>query len=202
MATFAYLRVSSIVQDEQNQKQGVDKKAKELNLKIDKYYIDKVSGIKEPNERNLGKLLRKCKQNDVIIVSELSRLSRKMYMLFRIMEELNKKQVKVYSVKDNFCLDNSIQTQVLIFAFGLAAQIERDMISLRTKEALQRKKEMGVHIGRPVGLKPNFRKLTENKDKILRLYKKGYSKSKLARKFKVCVKTMRKYLNIFQNGNC
>lgn len=201
MATFAYLRVSSVHQDEQNQRQGVDRKAQELNLKIDKYCIDKVSGIKEPNERNLGKLLRRVKEDDIIIVSELSRLSRKMYMLFRIMDDLLKKKVKVYSVKDSFCLDNSLQATVLVFAFGLAAQIERDLISMRTREALQRKRQMGIHLGRPVGLKPNFRKMTDNKERILKLYRRGVSKSKLARKFKVCHKTIRKYIKLFLIDN-
>lgn len=191
---YCYLRISTSLQDEQNQRQGVENKAKQLGIKIDKYIIDKVSGTKEPSERNLGRLLRKMKKNDIIIVSEISRLARRLMMLFRIVEIIQKKEVKLYSVKENFALDNSIQSTVIVFAFGLASSIERDMITLRTKEALAYKKAQGVKLGRPVGSKTKNHKLNPYKDKIIKLYNKGWSKSKLARKFKVCNKTMRKYI--------
>lgn len=196
MTTWAYLRVSSLKQDEQNQRQGVDSKAEQLNIKIDKYIIDKVSGTKEPDERNLGRLLRRAKSGDVILVSELSRLGRRMYMLFRIVEGLLKKGVRMYSVKDNFCLDDSLQSTVLVFAFGLAAQIERDMISMRTREALQRRKAMGMHLGRPFGYKVQNHKLDARRTRIQHDLAKGISKSRLARRYNVCVKTMRKYIRM------
>lgn len=118
---YAYLRVSTTIQDEQNQRQGVDLKAEKLGLHIDKYIIDRVSGTKEPDQWNLGKLLRRAKTGDIIIISEMSRLGRRLFMLFRIMEELLNKGVQVYSVKENFTLDNTLQGKTLIFAFGLAA---------------------------------------------------------------------------------
>ena len=200
MTTWAYLRVSSLQQDEDNQRQGVDKKADELNLKINKYVIDKVSGVKEPDERNLGRLLRRARDGDVILISELSRFGRRMYMLFRIIDDLLNRGVKVYTVKENISLDGSVQSTVLVFAFGLAGEIEQRMISARTKEALQRKKAMGIHLGRKVGQKVNFHKMTDNKEKIMRSYKRGVSKRKLAKKYRVDVKTIRKYIREWQTN--
>lgn len=197
MTTFAYLRVSSLAQDEQNQRLGVDNKARQLNLSIDKYIIDKVSGTIEPNHRNLGKLLRKAKEGDVIIVSELSRLGRKLFMLFRTLEDLMKKGVKVYSVKDNFTLDSSIQSTVMAFAFGLAAQIERDMISQRTKEALALRKANGMHLGRPFGFKMKHNKVEKHIEKIRKWRQARVSKVKISKRIHCCQKTLNKYMVIY-----
>lgn len=194
MATYSYLRVSSTHQDELNQKQGVDKKAKELGLNIDKYITDKVSGIKDPSERNLGKLLRLLKRDDVLIVSEISRLSRSIFATFRIFEQLLNKGVKLYSVKENFVLNDSVQSKVMIFAFGLAANIERDMISQRTKEALALRKAQGVRLGRPPFSKSKTNKLDPYKNKIIIWLKKGFSKACIARKVHCVDKTLRKYI--------
>lgn len=194
MTVYAYLRVSSVQQDEQNQRQGVDKKAEELGITIDKYVIDKVSGTKDPNKRNLGKLLRKCKEGDYILISELSRLGRNLFMVFKIAEELLNKKVNVYSVKDNIHLDGSLQATVMVFAFGLAAQIEKELLSSRTRESLQRLKAQGVKLGRPKGFKLTTSKLDKYQNKIKKQLEQGKSKSFLARKYKVCLKTMRKYI--------
>lgn len=191
---YAYLRVSTTLQDEENQRTGVDKKAKELGVKIDKYVIDKVSGVTDYNQRNLGKMIKKLQEDDIIIISELSRLSRRVFMLFEIIKKLIEKNVHVYSVKDGYVLENSIQSKVLAFAFGLAAEIERDLISARTKEALAHRRAMGTRLGRPVGAKNKASKLDLFKEKILKAYHKGDSVNKLRRKYKVCNKTMKDYL--------
>lgn len=191
---YAYLRVSTTAQDEQNQRLGVDNKAAKLGLRIDKYIIDRVSGTKEPNVRNLGKLIRRLKEGDILIISELSRLGRRLFMLFRILENLLKSGVHVYSVKENFVLDNSLQSKAMIFSFGLAAEIERDMISQRTKEALAYRKSIGVVLGRPKGSKTQHHKLDPYREKIARWYKKGWSKAKIARKCHCCDKTLRRYM--------
>ena len=179
---YAYLRVSSTAQDEQNQRQGVDVKAKKLGLSIDKYIIDKVSGIKEPKQRNLGKLIRRLKQGDVVIISELSRLARRVFMLFRILEKIISKKVLLYSVKENFTLDNSLQSNAMIFAFGLAAEIERELISQRTKEALTLKRKQGVILGRPRGSKTKHDKIDIVKGESSMWLKKGWSKAKISRR--------------------
>lgn len=198
-----YLRVSSVPQDVENQKQGVIALADRLNLTVDKYIIDDgISGTTEPEKRNLGRLLRRVHEGDVILISELSRLARNMLMMFRIVDMLLKKRVKLYSVKDNFTLYDSIQSKVLVFAFGLAAQIERDLISARTKEALARKKEMGVHLGRPFGSKIQNKKLEYNRKKIIKWLEQCKPKVYIAKKCKVTDKTLRKWLKangLYQN---
>lgn len=197
MMVYAYLRVSSNVQDEENQLLGIKHKAEELNLVINKFVVDKISGVKEPDERNLGKLMRKLQEGDIILISELSRFGRRLFMLFRILEQLMNKGVKVYSVKDGYNLDNTMQSKVLAFAFGLAAEIERDMISKRTKEALTVKKEQGVKLGRPIGSKSSEYKLNQYKDKIIKWRAKGWSKAKISRKCHCTWNTVSKFLKIW-----
>ena len=137
---YGYIRVSTDKQDCENQKLGIESKASALGLCIDKYIEDAgISGTKEPGQRALGLLMQSVVPGDVVIISELSRFGRRLFMLFRILEFLLKRDVRVYSVKDGYTLDNSIQSKVLAFAFGMAAEIERDMIAQRTKEALYRR---------------------------------------------------------------
>lgn len=192
---YAYLRVSTDKQDENNQRLGVDEKAKELGVQFDKYYIEHVSGITDPEERVLGKLLKKVKENDMIIISEISRLGRKLFMLFTIMDKLLEKKVKVYSVKEGWSLDSSLQSKVMAFAYGMSAEIERDMIASRTKEALERRKAMGIKLGRKKGAKVKNHKLINNEAKIKRMLAKGYSQLKICRIIKMSPKTLRKYIN-------
>ncbi len=194
---YAYLRVSSKIQDEKNQLQGVEEKARLLNIKIDKIIVDKVSGVKSPEQRNLGKLLKRIKQGDILIVSELSRLGRSIFMLFSIIESLQKKGICLYTVKENLTLDDSIQTKAILFAFGLSAEIERKLIVERTKEALNLRKEQGIKLGRPVGSKNKTNRLDSQKNRIKRMLKLGFSKEKICRKIKCSSKTLRKYLLTF-----
>lgn len=194
MTVFAYLRVSSLLQDEQNQRLGVDKKAEKLGLKIDKYYIDKVSGITDPNKRNLRKLLRRLQAGDVLIISELSRLGRKLLMVMKVIADILDKQVNLYSVKENFELHDDIQSKVIVFAFGISAEIERNLISQRTKEALAYRKLLGKKLGRPYGSKSINGRIERIKDKVIKHYTKYHNKSRTARKYKICIKTCRKIL--------
>lgn len=192
---YAYLRVSTDAQDTENQRTGVDNKAAALGLRIDKYVIDDgISGTKEPEKRALGGLLSVLQNGDVIIVSELSRFGRRLFMLFRILESLLDKGVKVYSVKDGYTLDNSIQSKVLAFAFGMAAEIERDMIAKRTKEALNRKRANGIHIGRPKGGRNRFHKLDGNESIIRSGLISGKTKAAISRRLGVSVPTLNKFI--------
>ncbi len=192
---YAYLRVSSDKQDYENQKTGVDALAQRLDLCIDKYVIDDgISGVTEPDKRNLGKLLKHVVAGDIILVSELSRLARNMLMMFRIIETMLHKHIKLYSVKDNFTLDDSLQSKILVFAFGIASQIERDMISARTKEALALKKSQGIHLGRPFGTKIPNRKLSAKQNYIQRMLKIGRSKASIARHCHVTDKTLNRFI--------
>lgn len=166
---YGYLRVSSDEQDVNSQKQGVDQFAKDKGWEIDKYITDEgVSGGKDPDKRNLGHLLKTIGKGDIIICSEISRLGRDLYMVMEILHFCMEQGCIIHTVKDRFTLGDDIQSKVLAFAFGLAAEIERQMIRQRTKEGLRLKVRHGVLLGRPIG-KSNSeetQKFGQWKDKI------------------------------------
>lgn len=198
---YGYLRVSSDKQDYNNQKVGVDDLARRNGWTIDKYILDDgVSGTVAAKKRNLGKqLLPNLKEGDIIICSELSRLGRKLLMIMTLLQYIMERKATVYTVKDNFVLGDNIQAMVLAFAFGLAAQIERDMISQRTKEALARKKAEGVVLGRPIGKKssPDKYKLSGKEVLIKELLKNGTSKRKIAKICKCDRNTLDRFIKRF-----
>lgn len=195
MSVYGYIRVSSDKQDCANQRLGIEQKAKQLNYEIDRYIEDNgVSGIKEPEKRALGGCLKKLKKGDVIICSELSRLGRKLFMIMRILEHCMHIGAKVYTVKDNYELGDNLQSKVLAFSFGLSAEIERDLISQRTKEALARLKAEGRPIGRQKGCKNKTYKLDGAEKKIRQLREKNFNKSKIAKMLKVSLPTLKKQM--------
>ena len=186
MTVYGYLRVSTDKQDCDNQKVGVEALADKLNLSIESWIIDDgVSGTKEPQKRKLGKLLRKIKTGDVIICSELSRLGRKLFMVISILEHCMKIGAKVLTAKEGYELGDNVQSKVLAFAFGLVAELEREMISKRTKEALQRRKMNGQAIGRMKGAKNKRHVLDGKEDKIIALLNAGVTKTKIAKDLKI-----------------
>lgn len=196
MAVYAYLRVSTGKQDGDNQKHGVEELAKRLNLDITEYIDDEgVSGTKEPEKRELGKLLDKLKPGDVLLAGEISRLGRSLFMVMRILEHCMNNNVKVYTAKDGYELGDNIQSKVLAFAFGLSAEIEREMISRRTKEALAKKRAEGVVLGRPKGRKSDCVKLSGKARDIKVLLEYGIPKCQIAKKMKVNRNTLAKYLD-------
>jgi DNA invertase Pin-like site-specific DNA recombinase len=197
---YGYLRVSSDEQDVNNQKLGVEKFAEQHGWKIESYITDEgVSGTKDPSKRSLGKLLRKIKKGDIVVCSEISRLGRNLLMIMSILQNIMKRNAMLYTVKDNYILGDNIQSTVLAFAFGLAAQIERDMISMRTKEALARKKAEGVKLGHPRGTRMRLNPRCESRyDFIVAELAKGTQKTILAKKCKVSKTTFYRYL-IYKN---
>ena len=186
MTVYGYLRVSTDKQDCDNQKIGVEDLARMRGLPIESWIIDDgVSGIKEPEKRKLGKLLKRIKSGDVIICSELSRLGRRLFMVISILEHCMKIGAKALTVKDGYELGDNVQSKILAFAFGLVAELEREMISKRTKEALQRRKMNGQAIGRQKGAKNKRHVLDGKKDKIIALLNAGVSKTKIAKDLKI-----------------
>ena len=195
---YGYIRVSTDHQDCKNQKLGIEAKAAVLGLSIDKYIEDAgVSGIKEPDERALGGCLRKLRMGDVIICSELSRLGRKLFMIMRILEHCMQIGAKLYTVKDGYELGDNIQSKVLAFAFGLSAEIERDLISQRTKEALYNRKLSGIRLGRPQGSRNKHYKLDGQRDCVKHMLSKGVPRYKIARKIGVSRATLRRFIGTF-----
>lgn len=195
MAVYAYLRVSTGKQDGENQRKGVDEFAKSRGFEITEYIDDEgVSGTKEPEKRELGKLMKKLKPGDVLIAGEISRLGRSLFMVMRILEYCMNNDVKVYTVKDDYELGDNIQSKVLAFAFGLSAEIEREMISRRTKEALAKKREEGVILGRPKGRTSERVKLSGKAHDIKVLLDYGIPKIQIAKKMKVNRNTLATYM--------
>lgn len=121
------------------------------------------------------------KRGDILICSELSRLGRNLLMIMGILNECMNRDIKVWTIKDNYRLGSDINSKVLAFAFGLSAEIERNLISQRTKEALARKKAEGVILGRPKGSKSKKTKLTGQEKKIQELLDKKVSYSAIGR---------------------
>jgi len=182
---YGYIRVSSDKQTLENQKFEIEKFVKINNLKIDKWVKEIISSRIDLKKRKLGKLLNIVKTGDIIIASELSRFGRNLLQIMSILNKLLSREVQVWTIKDNYRLGEDISSKVLAFAFGLSAEIERKLISDRTKEALARIKAEGKQVGRPKGSK-NFKlKLTGKEEIIKSLIYKGFSKSKIARKLHV-----------------
>lgn len=197
---YGYVRVSTDTQDVEAQKIGIEEKAKILNLSVDRWIEDDgVSGTTEFQKRKLGKLMKILKEGDVIIASEISRFARKLFLLFDFLGFVAKKKVELWTVKDNYHLDGSLQSTIMAFAFGIAAQIERDMISQRTKEGLQRRRMDGVILGRPIGGKNKPSKRIEAKIPLIEKYAKmGLSYSTIARLTKLHRLTVANYCK--ENG--
>lgn len=195
---YGYLRVSSDEQDVNSQKQGVVKFAEEHGMQIDKFITDEgVSGGKDPDKRNLGPLLKLINEGDVIICSEISRLGRDLYMVMDILHFCMERKAVIYTVKDKFVLGDDIQSKVLAFAFGLSAEIERQMIRQRTREGLRLRVKMGVLVGRPLGtVADEPQDLNDEQKKLLiEQYKWGVPERRLAENFKVDRNTIARWLH-------
>lgn len=178
---YGYIRVSTDKQTVENQRYEVNQFCEKNVFVVDKWIEETISGAKSLQDRKLGKLLKKMKKDDILICSELSRLGRNLLMIMGILNECMNRDIHVWTIKDNYRLGSDINSKVLAFAFGLSAEIERNLISQRTKEALARKKAEGVILGRPVGRKSSKTKLTGQEKKISDLLEKRVSYSAIGR---------------------
>jgi DNA invertase Pin-like site-specific DNA recombinase len=163
-------------------------------LKIDRWVEETVSGIESLDKRLLGLLLGTVKSNDLIICSELSRLGRSLFMIMSVLSKCMETGVKVWTIKDGYRLGDDIQSKVLAFAFGLSAEIERDLISQRTKEALARCKAEGKILGRHSGKAANV-KLSGHEKEIKNMIKSGMSKAAIGKHFGVHRQTVRIFID-------
>lgn len=191
---YGYIRVSSDKQTVENQRYEIDNFATKENIKIDGWIEETISGTKNYDKRELGKLLKKVKKDDLIICAELSRLGRNLFMIMEILNICMTKECKVWTIKDGYRLGEDIQSKVLAFAFGLSAEIERNLISQRTKEALARKKSEGVVLGRPKGRKSSKVKLTGKEMVIKELLSQNVPKTQIAKIFKVNRMTLSNFI--------
>lgn len=178
---YGYIRVSTDKQTVENQRYEINQFCNYQELVVNKWIEETISGAKNLEERKLGKLLKKMKRGDILICSELSRLGRNLLMIMGILNECMNRDIQVWTIKDNYRLGSDINSKVLAFAFGLSAEIERNLISQRTKEALARKKAEGVVLGRPKGRKSTKTKLSGQEKQIKELLDKKVSYSAIGR---------------------
>lgn len=193
---YGYIRVSSDKQTVENQRFEINNFCANEGLAIDGWIEETISGTKAYDKRELGRLLNQVQKDDLIICAELSRLGRNLFMIMEILNICMNKECRVWTIKDNYRLGDDIQSKVLAFAFGLSAEIERNLISQRTKEALARKRAEGVVLGRPKGSKtaPERFKLYKKRSLITELLNEGVSKRQIAKICKVDRGTLDRYL--------
>ena len=196
---YGYIRVSSDRQTVENQRFEITQFSNQQGFRIDGWIEETISGTKGYNKRALGKLLRHVRKGDMIICSELSRLGRNLFMIMEILNICMTKECRVWTIKDGYRLGDDIQSKVLAFAFGLSAEIERNLISQRTKEALKRKRDEGVTLGRPEGSRTDTArlKLYPHCRWIKEQLEQGSSKSRIARHLHTDVKTINRFLSRF-----
>ena len=192
--TYGYIRVSTDKQTVENQRFEICNFCKKENLEIDGWIEETISGTKNYDKRKLGDLLNHVQSGDLIICAELSRLGRSLFMIMEILSICMKKDCNVWTIKDNYRLGDDIQSKVLAFAFALSAEIERNLISQRTKEALRLKKAEGVDIGRIKGSRNSYTKLTGKDEYIKQRLLEGCTKTQLAKDLKVDRTTLYRYL--------
>ena len=198
---YGYIRVSTDVQTVENQKIAIRNFCRYRRLHHVQWISETISGTKKPEKRKLGKLLEQAQENDTIIVTELSRLGRSLMMILDVLQTFLEKKVRVIAIKEGYELGDNIQSKVLAFAFGLSAEIERTLLSERTKQGLERAKKSGKHIGRLPGQKPLHYKLTQYRHKIKRWLKAGRSKLSIARECGVTWCTLNRFIREHLNDN-
>lgn len=189
---YGYIRVSTDRQSVENQRFEIKKFCRENDLHVDKWISETISGAKEVDKRRLGKLLKGVQKDDIIICSEISRLGRSLFMIMSVLNHCMEIGAKVWTIKDNYRLGDDITSKVLAFAFGISAEIERKLISQRTKEALARKKAEGVRLGRPSG--PGKRFLDGKEKQIRAMLAAGVSKVQMSKVYGVHVSTIHEFL--------
>lgn len=191
---YGYIRVSTDHQTVENQRFEIKRFCKENNLQVDKWIAETISGIKSVNKRQLGKLLKGVKPGDIIICSEISRLGRSLFMIMSVLNRCMEIGAKVWTIKDNYRLGDDITSKVLAFAFGISAEIERKLISQRTKEALARKKAEGITLGRPKG---SGKRILDGKEKqIQAMLSAGLTKVQIAKIYGIHVSTLHEFLTL------
>lgn len=196
---YGYIRVSSDKQTVENQRFEISNFCRRNKLTVDGWIAETISGTKAYSKRELGKLLARVEGGDLIICAELSRLGRNLFMIMEILNICMQKECRVWTIKDGYRLGDDIQSKVLAFAFGLSAEIERTLISQRTKEALARRKAEGLALGRPKGRTsaPEKLKLFTKRSLIAELLKAQVSKRHIARICKVDRGTLDRFIKRF-----
>ena len=160
---------------------------------MDHWVTEVVSGKKSERDRILGALLRRLKKNDTLIVTEISRLSRTLTDIMAIMGKCLERGINLYTTKEGYSFDNTINSKVLCFAFGLVAEIERNLISMRTREALALRRAEGMVLGRRYGSYTKLNVLIENRQTVIAMLDRGKSIGDICRHFGLSRDTFAKF---------
>lgn len=190
---YGYIRVSTDHQTTENQRFEIQKFCAKQDLVIDCWIEETISATKDLNKRKLGRLIKRIQKDDMIIASELSRLGRNLLQIMSILHHCMDVGAKIWTIKDNYRLGSDITSKVLAFAFGLSAEIERNLISQRTKEALARVKSEGRKVGRPRGSR-NISKLEGRQMYISKKLENGGTKLEIAKRLRVHRDTLNKFI--------
>lgn len=193
MATYAFIRVSTLEQDTEKNKIDILQFANRMKLGNVEFTEEQCSGKINYKERKFGALIDNMQSGDVLIVPELSRIARSITQILEVIKVTKDKGITLYSLKENFCNnEDSISATVTSTIFALVAQIERELISMRTKEALHARKIAGVKLGRPKGKGKS--KLDEHKEDILKLLSLKVPKTMIARQFRCSIGNLNNFL--------
>ena len=196
---YGYIRVSSDKQTVENQRYEILRFCEKEHLRVDEWIEETVSGTFSWKKRKLGKILYRVGPQDLIICSELSRLGRNLYWVMDILSQCMQSGCRVWTIKDQYRLGDDIQSKVLAFAFGLSAEIERDLISQRTREALARIKSEGKHLGRARGSRnrQETNPLFEHHEYIQEAYTQGVTLTAMCHEIQCNRSTLKRYIERF-----
>lgn len=181
MAVYGYIRVSSNKQTCEHQHFEIEQYAQQNNIIVDNWIEETISSRKPLNKRKLGQLLEEIQDGDILIAAEISRLGRSLLEVMRILETCLNKNCQVWTLKEHYRLGNDIQSKVMAFAFGLSAEIERNLISQRTKASLDSIRATGKKLGRPFAAQSKKLKLSRNTKKVKKLLDMGLTKYRVAK---------------------
>lgn len=191
---YAYLRVSTQQQELENQRFGIKQYCKTHSLKIDVWFEEKISGTKKAKDRELGELLRFVKKGDTIITTEISRIGRSMIDVLQTIQLIRDKEATLIAIKQNFILDDSLNSKIMSYIFSIVSEIERELLSSRIKEALASRKAQGKVLGRRLGSKNKHSKLEAQHDFIETMLKGGASRYRLKNLLHTHSHTLNSYL--------
>lgn len=194
MAVIGYIRVSSTKQTCEHQHYEIEQYAQQNGIKIDRWVEETISSRKPLNKRKLGQLLTELQPNDILIAAEISRLGRSLLEVMHILEICLNNNCQVWTLKEHYRLGNDIQSKVMAFAFGLSAEIERNLISQRTKASLENIKATGKRIGRPFAAQSKKLKLSRNTKKIKYWLETGLTKYRIAKMMSVSPATVSNFI--------
>lgn len=181
MAVYGYIRVSSNKQTCEHQHFEIEQYAQQNNIIVNNWIEETISSRKPLNKRKLGQLLEEIQDGDILIAAEISRLGRSLLEVMRILETCLNKNCQVWTLKEHYRLGNDIQSKVMAFAFGLSAEIERNLISQRTKASLDSIRATGKKLGRPFAAQSKKLKLSRNTKKVKNLLDMGLTKYRVAK---------------------